>query len=291
MALARTTQAVVGVRQVGGELVTCQVLDGEGTHVELLRRKSRGSITWRFNQPTLSLLWFRRGVDGMHLRLDGRPVHSASRGISTFALIPPSLPVDGEFDVRTYCDYAVAFFDPASIAPRMRLHFERPLIGFGHTDLALSFDRLCRAGEQPDSLFKLYLEGWAMQAVSQLARLNGLPGVEKSWRGGLSPSSLRRVREYIAEDVTKDLSNECLSRVAGVSRRHFVRAFQQSVGQTPHRFVSSLRIEKARDLLVNTTSSVSAIALDCGFSHAQHFSTNFRKATGFTPLMFRSSAR
>ena len=86
------------------------------------------------------------------------------------------------------------------------------------------------------------------------------------------------------------LTIEGLAQVAGVSPRHFIRAFRESAGQTPLRFVYGLRLERAKEFLLDPRRTATEVALDCGFSHAQHFSTAFKKATGVTPSDFRRAA-
>ena len=75
--------------------------------------------------------------------------------------------------------------------------------------------------------------------------------------------------------------------MARFSRRHFTRAFKQSVGQTPLRYVHEMRINEAKRLLAAGKQSITLIAVDSGFSHVQHFSTAFRLATGATLSEYR----
>ncbi|WP_223448298.1 helix-turn-helix domain-containing protein [Pseudomonas sp. BF-R-19] len=82
-----------------------------------------------------------------------------------------------------------------------------------------------------------------------------------------------------------------MAQVAGVSSRHFMRAFRESTGQIPLRVVYSLRPERAKELLLDSRRTAAEVTLDCGFSHAQHFSTAFKKATGVTPSDFRAATR
>jgi AraC family transcriptional regulator len=68
-----------------------------------------------------------------------------------------------------------------------------------------------------------------------------------------------------------------------LSPRQFLRAFHASVDDTPLRYVQAVRIEEAKRLLVESLRSMTDIALNCGFSHPQHFTTSFRKHVGMTP--------
>jgi len=129
-----------------------------------------------------------------------------------------------------------------------------------------------------------------MQALALLARVDGSQTASVRPYGGLAPGSLRRVIDYIEADLSRPFTIEGLAQVAGVSPRHFIRAFHESVGLTPIRFVYGRRLERAKEFLLDPGRTATEVALDCGFSHAQHFSTAFKKATGFTPSDFRRAA-
>ena len=131
-------------------------------------------------------------------------------------------------------------------------------------------------------------EGWSIQALAHISRVserNQQPSSEL--RGGLAGRNLRRVEEYVRENLTKPICLADLSEIAGLSKRHFLRAFQESLGATPYNYVLSLRIEEAKRRLSETEDSIVDVALATGFSHAQHFSTSFKKATGIAPSSFR----
>ncbi|MDP9968153.1 AraC family transcriptional regulator [Variovorax beijingensis] len=276
-------------REVGGELVSGTIADSRTTHVEVLARRATGPISWRFRQPRIALFWFRSGLKELHLELDGRRIDSEIRKGTSLTLLPASTSVVGEFEVAPSFDYTVAFLDPA-VASDAGCHFDRPLIGFGSEDLQRSLSMLCREARNADSLYGLFAEGWAMQALALLARIDGSQAATVRPSGGLAPSSFRRIVDYIEADLSRPFTIEDLARVAGVSPRHFIRAFRESSGQTPLRFVYSLRLERAKEFLLDPRRTATEIALDCGFSHAQHFSTAFKQATGMTPSEFRRAA-
>jgi AraC-like DNA-binding protein len=110
-------------------------------------------------------------------------------------------------------------------------------------------------------------------------------------RGGLSPSVLRRVCEYIDANLETNIGLDAISKVAGLSRCHFVRAFRQSVGTTPHNFLMYRRFRKAVDFITSTDLSLAEIALAAGFSDQSHFSRRFRQYLGVSPSAFRRSQR
>jgi AraC family transcriptional regulator len=74
-----------------------------------------------------------------------------------------------------------------------------------------------------------------------------------------------------------------------LSPYHFARTFKQSIGLPPHRYLTSRRIEKAKNLLAKPTMSVTEIGLGLGFSEISSFTTAFRKYAGLTPTEYRRS--
>jgi transcriptional regulator GlxA family with amidase domain len=110
-------------------------------------------------------------------------------------------------------------------------------------------------------------------------------------RGGLPPRAFRRVREYILAHLTDDVSNVVLAGFVGLSPSHFSRAFKQSAGLSPHRFVLERRIERVKHLLAETELPLAQIAVTAGFGDQSHCSRWFRELVGMTPSRFRWMTR
>jgi transcriptional regulator GlxA family with amidase domain len=110
-------------------------------------------------------------------------------------------------------------------------------------------------------------------------------------RGGLPPKALRRVREYVMAHLEESISVQALAAIVGLSRYHFARAFKQSEGVTPHRFLLQCRVRRAQELLAGTELSLSEIAIAAGFSDQSHCSRRFRELVGLTPSKYRWSTR
>jgi AraC-like DNA-binding protein len=110
-------------------------------------------------------------------------------------------------------------------------------------------------------------------------------------RGGLSPSVFRRVCQHIDADLQSDIDVRTLSDIAGLSIWHFGRAFKQSLGATPHRYLMHRRLEKARHLVADTNLPLAEIAIGAGFSDQSHFGRRFTQYFGLSPGAFRRSQR
>ena len=79
------------------------------------------------------------------------------------------------------------------------------------------------------------------------------------------------------------LSNELLAQLLGISEVYLRKLFRATYDTTPKQYLLELRIRRAKQLLVETPFSVSAVAEECGFFSVYHFCRAFRQRTGQTP--------
>jgi AraC family transcriptional regulator len=108
--------------------------------------------------------------------------------------------------------------------------------------------------------------------------------------GGLSSRRLKLVLEYIEDTLGQPIKLRDLAAFAGLSIRHFERAFLQSTGSSPHAYVMEKRLGMARGLLIDQPElPIEQITVRLGFSSSSHFSSAFRQRTGFTPTVFRKT--
>ncbi|HRP78417.1 MAG TPA: AraC family transcriptional regulator [Aquamicrobium sp.] len=106
-------------------------------------------------------------------------------------------------------------------------------------------------------------------------------------RGGLSARSWRDVSDYIQSNLTGDLRIDVLAKVAELSPGHFLRAFRQTVGQPPHRYILELRTEKAQQLILSTDRPLAEVAAACGFSSHSHLSSTMKRLRQTSPSALR----
>jgi AraC-like DNA-binding protein len=99
---------------------------------------------------------------------------------------------------------------------------------------------------------------------------------------------LRRARDYIDRHYHTDLDLDQLSHVAGVSKFHFVRSFQSAYRETPIRYLTRRRVERAQDLLRNANLTVTEICMVVGFASLGSFSTRFTQLVGECPTAYRN---
>ena len=103
----------------------------------------------------------------------------------------------------------------------------------------------------------------------------------KSKRGNrILTASIDYMLEHFDDSA---LSNEILASQSGISEIYFRQLFKEMFGTTPKQYILGLRIKKACKLLVESPSSISEIAEECGFSSVYHFCRSFKDNTGLTP--------
>jgi AraC-like DNA-binding protein len=102
---------------------------------------------------------------------------------------------------------------------------------------------------------------------------------------------LLRARDYLGACYRDRVPLENAAREACLSPFHFNRVFTRAFGETPHEFVTRMRIEEAKKLLLAENQSVTNICFDLGYESLGSFSTRFRSLTGLSPAAFRREAR
>lgn len=98
---------------------------------------------------------------------------------------------------------------------------------------------------------------------------------------------LLRVRDLIDRAYAQQLDIDALARSAAVSPSYFSRSFKAAFGETPHQYLLSRRMERAKALLRAGELSVTEVCLAVGFSSLGSFSTQFRRIVGESPSAYR----
>jgi AraC family transcriptional regulator len=106
----------------------------------------------------------------------------------------------------------------------------------------------------------------------------------------LTPLVVRRIDRFIDDNLERQVGLSELAVLAGLSRWYFLRVFRETVGTSPHDFVTRRRLARARNLLCTTSRSVMEIAGDIGMTHSR-FSRVFVRRLGVTPTEFRRTNR
>jgi transcriptional regulator GlxA family with amidase domain len=99
----------------------------------------------------------------------------------------------------------------------------------------------------------------------------------------LTPLQERRVTSRLLDDLGGDPSLCELAALCGLSRSYFIRAFKQTTGMPPHRWLLMQRVKRAKDLLRRTNMPIADVAVACGFADQSHLTRVFSKAFRISP--------
>jgi AraC-like DNA-binding protein len=102
---------------------------------------------------------------------------------------------------------------------------------------------------------------------------------------------LCRSREYLGDCANAPVRLDQAARLVYLSKYHYLRLFTAAFGETPLEFVTRVRMERARSLLLSSEWSVTEICLEVGYESLATFSARFRRFAGCAPSEIRSQLR
>ena len=256
-----------------------------GISVEAYRIAGRHK-TVPFFYDDLSVGLFHAGT--VHAEFDAGAVTHVF-GPGGLAIIPPAIPIILDLlDV----DYTLIYLKLGQLTPHeLGKHGRLEVVPqVDPSDLQLTLLIACIREELQNGLpgGRLFMETLGTAVVTHvLTRYTVVPLPQAIIRGGLAPRQLRRAQDTMMAALDDNFSLAGLAQEAGLSLWHFSRAFKQSTGLSPHRWIRERRLERARQLLADKHRSLTSIALHLGFASLSHFSTAFKQATGLSPRRYR----
>lgn len=164
----------------------------------------------------------------------------------------------------------------------------QPLYGTDDPDLRNLILLLVKESETGGRCGTLYAESLMTALATRLLyalRLQKLPA--NTTASPLTRRLLQRVVERMQADLNANLDLATLAAESGYSRAHFLRTFRAATGQTPHHYLTELRLTRAQALIASKSMSLIDIAAACGFSSHAHLSTAFRSRFGVSPSAYR----
>jgi AraC family transcriptional regulator len=242
----------------------------------------------RANAPYLALHDFVRTDGETTINGGSRSTLTDARGKLTFVPIGSTAEGWNRFKSPVSTVFAIHLESPISDHNAKDISDVPPSLYFENNNLKATLQKLQSVVDGSGINDPAYAETlgllllWELRHAADLkhSRLNPV-------RGGLTGPQLRRVKEFIDAQISKDITISDLAAVAGLSQFHFIRAFKDAVGLSPYQFVLSERIQRARELLSERYLSIAEVARAVGFSDASQLNRVFRKFVGVTPTAFR----
>lgn len=269
--------------------------------------RAAGPLRWRGWTGVVADLWVAAGEEGGHghyrspdprlvvflddgplpVRLGNRPGASQAAKV---AFVPAGQPLWSEVvDTRPF-RHLDLHFDRAALTAR----FEARGGGVAALDRLVLLDAHPRV-EQLAGMLAAEVAGPSHDdlvvdalATAMLGMVLALPNpTETPARGGLAPAQLRRVVEIMQAGLHRKIAVAELAAAAGLSEGWFAHAFRRSVGVSPARHLTRLRIEAAQRLIRDGDLPLGEIATATGFADQAHLTRAFRAVTATTPAAWR----
>jgi AraC family transcriptional regulator len=109
-------------------------------------------------------------------------------------------------------------------------------------------------------------------------------------KNGLAPWQERRSKEMMRASIGCDVSVAAVAAACRLTPNHFGRCFKRSTGDTPYQYLTRLRLEEAKRLMLTAQRSLAEIALACGFGDQSHFTRTFTRNVGMSPAAWRRAS-
>lgn len=143
---------------------------------------------------------------------------------------------------------------------------------------------LCRQGDQS------YMENMIITMGDYLVKRHNMQlEINGTLKMGLSPFQVHKIQQFILKHIDRPVLISELAKLVDLSMHHFIRVFKKTTGETPHQFVTRLKLEEAKKLLISTDESVIQVGMGVGCENASHFSQLFKSNFGIPPLQFRKA--
>jgi AraC family transcriptional regulator len=161
---------------------------------------------------------------------------------------------------------------------------------FGARDLVMFglAQALCGAMEQPGDGTAMFSDCIALAFFAHIVRAyGGVPIGGRNANGGLAAWQLQRARDFINVNLAHDPSIPEIAHECGLSSGYFARAFKRSTGVPPYKWLTKMRVERAKELLKDPRCELADIAQLCGFVDQSHFTRVFSRSEGYSPGRWR----
>lgn len=97
---------------------------------------------------------------------------------------------------------------------------------------------------------------------------------------------LQPALDYIRKNINRNITISELASFMGYSESYFSTTFKKFIGYTPNRYINMAKVEKAKEMIMYTTDSITAIADELGFESVHYFSKVFKQITGISPTNY-----
>jgi len=138
----------------------------------------------------------------------------------------------------------------------------------------------------PKAATDLFLTQMILAMMTHISQNYGGLHFPARWKGTLAPWQEKRATEFLAAHVNSDCSIDDVAKACDLSRSYFIKAFKETFGKTPYKWLIEYRVARAKDMLASETS-LAEIATACGFADQSHMTRVFSQIMGESPGKWR----
>lgn len=175
---------------------------------------------------------------------------------------------------------APGFFSHPSgdVSPRIR-----------HLAMDLAADMMARP--EARVAHEAALSDLMIAVIERFTPWRSFPASIRETNARLGDWRIRRIAAAMRAETRRGTGLDAFAREAGLSRAHFFRLFESTIGVPPKVYLNVVRMERAVDAVLNQSESVCDISSQLGFAEPAHFTRFFRNHSGVSPREFRSVSR
>lgn len=210
-------------------------------------------------------------------------VTSLSEGVTKYAVVqfePEILRAGGEHNLAS--KYMMPF-KISNANNRRVFHSE----DFGEGFIGEIIKEILSEYEKKEYGFELAIRSAISRLFLQILRLWHSDG-ETVKQQDNNDITMEKVMSYVEQNYMNEVLATTAARISGMSYSYFSRFFKKSAGMSFTEYLNSVRIEKAAEMLLSSTKTVTEIAMDTGFSSTSYFIARFKEQKRMTPASFRA---
>jgi AraC family transcriptional regulator len=230
----------------------------------------------------------------LHSRHGGSERHAIPfQGATLFDLSDlPMVEVEGRYDMmRVYLPRRRIISVAESMARRSEVRLRPPKPGFDDYVVRNLLNIINFAFDNPERSSQLLIDEVSILLMSHLIQNYSDASRVERRRGGLASWQERTAKEILFARMRDPPTIDELGQACGVSARHFIRAFRESTGRTPHQWLMQERALSAKNLVEHSDRPLAEISAACGYANQSHLCRAFQQRFGHSPSTARRQAR
>lgn len=236
----------------------------------------------------------QRGPEQMNLSMAGKDFNLNHLEKDEIIYVPPFTPTSWEFSPLDECTHLIipdsVFIECFGAVAKLQKFYDMgaqvKVVNPGLAKLARMAGSTVNDGEVQSHIAMTDILMNSVEHLVDSAEANRSSQNYSDVRG-LSSYGLNMVKEYMWDNIQRNIALIELANVAGMSVFYFARSFKERTGVAPHRYLLGMRVQKAR-MFLTKERNIAIVAYACGFCDQAHLSRVFKSFVGVTPGQFRS---